>query len=90
MSSYSRKDLFHLSKLAVHCRLAKGPLLFRVSGDFPAADARWPIKAAVMVGDKNSFAQSIRTATSISSEAFVEIGKGLWHFDHDSEAFWPR
>ena len=93
MSSYSRRDLFHLSNLAIHYRLADRQPLWRSfyrSGNFPAVDAKWPIKAGVMVGGKDSFALSLRTASSISSEAFVEIGKGLWHFDLDTEAFWPR
>ena len=93
MSFYSRKDVLHLSKLAIHYRLVDKPSLWRNayrSGNFPAVDAKWPIKAAVTVGGKDSFAQSLRTALSISSEAFVEIGKGLWNFDLDTEAFWPR
>ena len=93
MSSYSRKDIFHLSKLAIHCLLVDRQSLWRnayLSGNFPAVDAKWPIKAAVMVGGKDSFAQSLRTAFSISSEAFVEIGEGLWRFKQDTEAFWPR
>ena len=93
MSSYSREDLFHLSKLAIHYQLADRQSLWRNayrSGNFPAVDVKWPIKAAVMVGGKDSFAIRLRTASSISSEAFVEIGKGLCHFNLDTEAFWPR
>ena len=93
MSSYTRKDFFHLSKLANHCRLADRQSLWRNayrSGNFPAVDAKWPYKAAVTVGGKNTFALSLRTGFSISSEAFVEIWKGLWHFEPDTEAFWPR
>lgn len=93
VSSYRRKDLFHLSKLAIHCRSADRqslwPNTYR-SGNFPAVDAKWPIKAAVTLGEKESFALCLRTAFSISSDAFIEIGKGLWHFKQDTEAFWPR
>lgn len=92
MSSYTRKDLFHLSKLATHFRLVGCQSFWRIadrSRRFPASDAKWPIKAAVAIGGKDSFAQSLRTTLSISSEAFVEIGKGLWHFKQDTEALWP-
>ena len=90
MSSYRRKDLFHLSKLAINCRLAGSQSFWRNasgSANFPASDAKWPIKAAVTIGGKDTFAQSLRTSFSISSDAFVEIGKGL--FKQDTEAFWP-
>ena len=92
MSSYSRKDLFHLSQLAIHCRLGSKPSILRnayPSGNFPASDAKWLIKAAVTIGGKDFFAQSLRTVFSISSDAFVEIGRGLWRFNQHTEALWP-
>ena len=93
-SSSSREDLYQLSKLAICFRAADKQSLLRRhlygSGDFPAVDPQWPIKAAVILSRQDLFAQSLRTTLSISSETFIEIGKGLWHFKLDTEDFWPR
>ena len=88
-----RLDLYQLSKLAIQYQAAgTQSLLWHPyhCEKFPEVDTKWRIRAAVDLGSQKLFTQSLRTELPISSETFVEIGKGLWHFKLDTEDFWPR
>jgi len=52
---------------------------------FPAVDAQWPIKAAIVLDRQDLFEERLRTKLPIPGECFRDIGKGVWQFNLDND-----
>lgn len=57
---------------------------------FPAADAQWPLKAAVQLRMPELFEQIILSSLSIPAQIYVDVGKGLWSIKSGTKQLRPR
>ncbi|KAL8789139.1 MAG: hypothetical protein Q9195_006959 [Heterodermia aff. obscurata] len=87
LPSTVREDLYELSRLASRYKKISGSRMpyLKPKYEFPAAEAAWPIKAALKLGSHDLFDQVLRAKLQIDDEKLVYVGQGLCQFRLNEE-----